>query len=187
LRFISPYPKYKLVAVHQTQEVLASGQPRVIAPGFIAEWRPHDATTAEREQARGTFTYRGTVTDEGGRQIDPIDGQHRIGVFDTREIGDLVLRERVEAALQANPAFGFDYILAAEPVTLAPPWPAYDKLVVQGRRTIDLVVEKIAATVSENGYDPALVAEYERQNLNRREVLEALEPVEADAVEFVAS
>jgi hypothetical protein len=65
--------------------------------------------------------------------------------------------------------------LRVEPKRLPAPWPAYDKLVPQGRRTVELVAEKIAATVAENGYDPAQVAAYERQNANRPEVLAALE------------
>jgi len=64
--------------------------------------------------------------------------------------------------------------LEVVPVTLTAPWPAYDKITVQGRRTIELVAQKIAETVAENGYDPAEVAAYERQNLNRPEVLAAL-------------
>lgn len=71
--------------------------------------------------------------------------------------------------------------LEVEPVKMAPPWPSYDKLVAQGRRTPEMVVEKILAKIEEDGYDPAVVAAYERQSLNRPEVVAALEsPVVED-------
>jgi hypothetical protein len=57
---------------------------------------------------------------------------------------------------------------------LSPPWPAYDKLTVHGRRTAAIVAEKIAETVKENGYDPAYVIAYETENANREEVIAAV-------------
>lgn len=64
--------------------------------------------------------------------------------------------------------------LEVEPKKATPPWPAYDKLVAHGRRTTEMVVQKILERVSEDGYDPAEVAAYEAQNLARPEVLAAL-------------
>lgn len=65
--------------------------------------------------------------------------------------------------------------LEVKPVKAKAPWPAYDKLVKQGQRTDAHVAAKIAEKVAEDGYDPAEVAAYERQNLNRPEVLAVLE------------
>lgn len=65
--------------------------------------------------------------------------------------------------------------IEVEPVKATPPWPAYDKLTAQGRRTVEMVAEKIVATVQDLELDAATVAAYERQNLNRPEVLAALE------------
>lgn len=62
-----------------------------------------------------------------------------------------------------------------EPERLAAPWPAYDKLVAHGRRTIEMVAEKIAEKVTEDGYSPHAVIAYERENLNRPQVIAALE------------
>ena len=190
MRFISWITQYKLMAVHQGYEVLATGQGRVTSPGYTVEFRPHDATHAEREQARRSFQYRGLVTAPGSeKELDPIDVQHRVSTFDTNVIADSELRARVEKALLNNPDFGRDYVLADEPVKLPPPWPAYDKLVAQGRRTLEMVVEKIKAQVDEAGYDPVAVIAYERENLNRPEVIAALEPQTADEpdVELVSA
>jgi len=59
-----------------------------------------------------------------------------------------------------------------------------------GRRTVEMVAESIVAKVREDGYSPDDVLAYERQNLNRQEVLEALEELvrvpEEDGVEVTA-
>lgn len=65
-------------------------------------------------------------------------------------------------------------VLLVERPHLAAPWPAYDKLVAQGARTVEKVSVKIAEKVTEDGYDPAEVIAYERENLNRAAVLDAL-------------
>ena len=64
-------------------------------------------------------------------------------------------------------------VLVERPKSLAP-WPTYDKLTVTGRRTIELVVEKICSTVADLGLNADHVAAYERENLNRPEVIAGL-------------
>jgi hypothetical protein len=160
-------------------EILASGLPRVLAKGFICEFRARDTTDWEREIARQTFTFRGVPHDESGvREIDPVPS--RVSSFDTTEVPE-EYRERVEARLLETQG-PEDHILAVKPV-VAPPWPTYDKLTVQGKRTAEMVAQKIAATVTEQGYDPELVASYERGNLNRPEVLAALSALSAEEAE----
>ena len=73
-------------------------------------------------------------------------------------------------------------LLLVERPQLPAPWPAYDKLVAQGARTVEKVAQKIAEKVIEDGYDPALVVAYERENLNRPEVLDALAHLTAEPV-----
>jgi hypothetical protein len=73
-------------------------------------------------------------------------------------------------------------VIAVERPRLAAPWPAYDKLKVQGKRTAELVAAKIAETVAELELDPGYVIAYEEQNLNRQAVIDALR-VEADEKE----
>jgi hypothetical protein len=64
--------------------------------------------------------------------------------------------------------------LEVQPEKAAAPWPAYDKLTVQGQRTVDKVAEKIVAKITEDGYDPAEVLAYEQQNANRDAVVAAV-------------
>lgn len=176
MRFLSHITKYKLVAVHQGYEILASGMGRVTSPGFTAEWTPHDATDAERTQIRKTLKHRGTVRDEGFLPVDPIDGQHRVSVFDTNTIANPELRERVEKALLTNTAFGTDYILADTPARLTPPYALYDKhRTVRGQRTIDHAIRDIVAAHESAGFDVAHAVAYERENGNDEKVVAALE------------
>ena len=174
MRFITKYSGYKIPAVHEQTERLADGTTKVIAPGYMVEFKKGDLTNYEREYARKVFIWKGLPTEPGSnRELDPIDDLHRVASFDTADIRDPQLRQRVEKALLDNGAHGQDYVVVEQARPVAP-WPSYDRLTAQGRRTVQMVAEKIADTVRDNGYDPDTVAAYERQNLNRTEVLEAL-------------
>lgn len=56
-----------------------------------------------------------------------------------------------------------------------PPWPTYDALVARGRRSAANVAERIVETIAATGVHPDAVLAYERETLNRPEVVEALE------------
>ena len=168
MRFISPYSAYRIIAKHQEVELLASGQPRVIAPGFTCEFRP-DATDWERDVARETFSFTGAVTDEGGRDLDPIT---RVSSFDSSVIKNDVLRKEIEKRLLESDAYGHDYVMVEKP-SLPPPWPTYDKTKGGGRGLTTAAV--IAAKVEEDGHDVEATIAYERSNQNRSDVIEALE------------
>jgi len=112
---------------------------------------------------------------------DGIDFQPYFSSYDTNAAAELEgwdaeTKQWVEQRLLANPANGSTYIRVEIP-RLKPPWPAYDKLVAQGARTVDLVAAKIAAKVVEDGYDPAEVIAYEAENLNRPQVIEGLQEI----------
>lgn len=162
MRFISPFPRFRLICKHQKIEILASGLPRVLEDGYTAEFRNTDVTDWERDLARETFTFRGTVTDEGGRDVDPV--KTRVSTFDTSKIGDEKLRGEVERFMINHPDHGRDFIVAERPKA-APPWPTYDSV----------HPSKIAAKVKEDGFDPQAVIAYERENKNRASVISALE------------
>lgn len=97
-------------------------------------------------------------------------------------------RAHVEATMLA--AVGTDFVLADQP-RVATPWPAYPKLVAQGRRTIDMVAEKIVETINEMEIDPYAVLAYERENLNRKPVIAAVEALlpstEPESVEEIVA
>lgn len=78
-------------------------------------------------------------------------------------------RELIEAKLRSK-----QDVVEIIPPKLAAPWPTYDRLVVQGKRNINMVAEKIASEVQEGNLDVEYVVAYEHQNLNRPEVIAAL-------------
>jgi hypothetical protein len=170
MRFLSPNPKYKFTGRKEEYELLASGQFRQTRRPFICEFE-QDTTNWEQEFARENFKFRGVPHDESGvRDIDPVP--FRLSSFDTETIEDPELRKEVEERLLAwqNPN---DHLLCERP-ELAPPWPAYSRLVAQGRRTDEMVAEKIAEKVKEDGYDASEVLEYEETHLNRQSVISKL-------------
>lgn len=79
-------------------------------------------------------------------------------------------RAMIEAKLRAQA----DVIEILPPQTETP-WPNYDKIVVHGRRKIEHVVEKVLEGIETTGVSKDQVLAYERQNLNREEVLAAVE------------
>lgn len=87
-------------------------------------------------------------------------------------------RKLIEAKLRAD-----GQVVEIEFPKAKAPWPAYSKLVVHGRRTLDHVVEQIVTKVKEMEFDPDEVIRYERENLNRPEVIDALEKLTEVAVE----
>ena len=166
MRFISPNPGYKFTGKKEEYELLASGQFRQISPPYICEFKVGDTTTWERDIARERFKFRGVPNDESGvRQIDPL--ATRLSSFDTSTIDNPELRKVVEERLLAWQNAN-DHILAEKP-SVAAPWPTYDSV----------HPSKIAAKVKEDGYDPKLVADYERNHKNRASVIQALEALVA--------
>lgn len=107
---------------------------------------------------------------------DGEDVTHRFSYYDTDEQAlfgkwSPEMKAEIEANLDAQQ--NSDYFRCDKPKRPAP-WPSYDKLVKQGKRTVELVAEKIAEQVTESGFDPDKVIAYEIENLNRPEVIYAL-------------
>ena len=199
MRFICAGASRQWVLIHQELEQLADGTFRVVAKvraktefpaGYIAQFRRNDYTDYEKQIA---YDRLGSALNRGSRlgddMVTPVPNDDRIGTFDTHQIDDPKLRARVEELMVAHADHGRDFLLVEQP-KVGKPWPRYDELRAQGRRTIDLVVEQIVAKVREDGYTADDVLAYERQNLNRQEVLEALEELarvpEEDRVEVTA-
>ena len=162
MRFISPISAYRIVAKHQEVELLASGLPRVLAPGFTCEFRQSGVTDWEYQRARETFSFRGAVTDEGGRPLDPTT---RTSYFDTADISNPKLRDEVEQFLLTNAAHGHDFIMVEAPQD-EPPWPNYAKV-----RQAKAIAEQVEIL----GLDVGNVVVYEKEHENRESVVSALE------------
>lgn len=173
MRFVSPYERYKIVIKHQDTEVLANGSTRVLAPGFVAEFSPTDVTLFERDLARESFSFRGTLTTEGGIPIDPV--LHRISTFDTNKVPS-EMRAEIEQSLLNHPDHGRDFVVANRP-KIDPPWPSYDK-----EKAAD-----IPKKVADLGFDTEAVIAYERENKNRESIIGALTPKAAPEEELVTA
>lgn len=116
-----------------------------------------------------------------GHEEDPFT---RLGVLDTdeeakRQNWNAEEKAFVEEALFKAPANGIEYVICSAPKTKRP-WDKYDEF------TGDEAVAKILYTVDLIGADPNLVLRYEKENLDRADVVEALEDlVSKDAEDVV--
>lgn len=173
--FIAEDPVHVVVASEQQAIYDTSG--RLIQPKrrkLFAKFQRGVASPAAIELALNTFSFN--------KIHQGIARERWFGYYNSREAQlqnnwsddehDLIVGRLVEQGY-----------LEVVPVKALPPWPAYDKLVKQGQRSNEHVAQKIAEKVLEDGYDPALVAAYERQNLNRPEVLAVLEVVKDEEPE----
>ena len=125
----------------------------------------------EIDEALDRFDIRGVAVGE--------DPASRLSFYDTEiwqihQGWDDQTRKKVEDRLLSGNGFGTDYFLSERPRAQAP-WPGYDKLGAQGRRTVEMVAEKIAQMTTDTGVDPEAVLQYERENLNREPVVKAVE------------
>lgn len=94
---------------------------------------------------------------------------YRTGVFDSHQAQKDYGwsdedRRLVEEFLDANQGSNF---VRAEPPRLAAPWPAIEKVTVQGRRTLEVVADQLVKTASEIGVPVEDVAAYVRQEQGR--------------------
>lgn len=175
MRFVSKYKKYTVVFQREIIEHFGTGESHEIKP-FVAcqfdlygSMRPY-----EIEAARKQFINHGLPTEiDGVTTIDPLT---RFSVFDSVACQDTYgfddeTREKVEQFLLSRAEYGTDYIEVEEP-RLAAPWPTYnDFRGVRGLPTPQAIVKKVV----EDGYPIEDVIAFERQNLDRQEVLDALE------------
>lgn len=178
VRFVSPKGQ-RIVVVHEDWEILASGQPRVKAPGYTVEFK-QGANAHDRDVARQSFTWTGTQRDESGHPIDPIE-QDRVWVFDTGSIENAHLKETVEKALTQSPEFGREYVLV-EAEHVPAPYAKYDEhRKTIGRRTVEHAIADITAAYEAGGFDIDQAIAYEQLNGASADILAALEGLRATA------
>lgn len=180
-RYVAASAKYTLSAIKPNFAPVNEGGhlvERAIDKGVDCQFQHGGLMDWEWDIAARSLPMRGVGHDEEIR--------HRFSVYDT-ELQQRVhgwsneRRLQVEAALDAY--CGQDIIKVEKP-KLAPPWPAYDSIVAGGRgHSKDSVAQAIARKVKDDGYEPHYVANYERENLNRPEVLEAIARAEAEIVD----
>lgn len=163
---IKLYPIPEVEEVRDTMNRLVrEGRPLLISQfiqgGTVPDWA--------KKQALERLSF--------GGQPDDLDPLTQIAWYDTDYEAnmhgwDAETKKQVEDHLFN--AQDQTFFFCEKPKAVAP-WPNYPKLVVQGQRTIDKIVATILAKIEEDGYEPSVVAEYERDHLNRLPVIEALE------------
>lgn len=171
-RYLSKYSSMKKTVIKSQQTLVQGPQGpylQQMRPPHIAFFRTTGVTPWEREFAIAHFGFSGIADGE-----DPVN---RISSYDTDEEAKLngwTPEEKAAVEHLLDTQATSDYFRVEKPALLAP-WPNYDELVPQGRRTKELVAEQIAETVKTLGIDREAVIAYELENGNRREVLEALQ------------
>lgn len=175
MRFVAKYKRYNITFQNELVEHFATGESRELKSYIDCQFDLYGSMLPyEIDAARKTFVNNGLPTEVDGVTI--IDPLYRFSVFDTeifqrqRGVSDEV-RERMEQFLLARPELGTDFIRVEEP-RFAPPWPTYDDF--RGVRGLPTAAA-IAKKVHEDGYEPAQVILYEKQNANRADVIEELE------------
>lgn len=182
-KYLSKFSKFKKTVRKGEQMLTASPagpQMQLVREPIIALFQQAIVTSEERDDAFRHFGFRGVADGED-------DPGRRVSGYDTEEAArnyawDEETLAEVERVLDAG--VGSDYY-RIEHARLAAPWPRYDELTAQGRRTVEICAQQIQQTVEQLGLDPDAVSAYERENLNRPEVLVLLEkpaPVEDEAI-----
>lgn len=177
MRFVSPYPGYKVALWHDQLEQLASGQWRRVPgtpAGFMAEFQPGIAEKDERDFAIERFP---TIVKKHvrfyGNLEEPLIQQEsldwRVGLFDTGTIADLDLRGKVEEHLLAHPDHDRDFV-QIERAASPKPWEAYDELRTAKGRNLDWVLSQIEQIAVVTGTDPDVIERYEREHEDREAV-----------------
>lgn len=152
--------------------VTATWQTTKASYHVIFEPRSRVLTDWEEEKARRLFAYKTPKTlADGVTVVDPV--RENASIFNTEWVPEQH-RDHVEKFLLTFEDRDRNYFLSETPPAVRP-WPAYDEVVTAQGKTTRWVVDTIVTTVGQTGVDPAQVLAYERENLNRPEVVDALE------------
>jgi len=178
--FASYISKYRTTLQRESATFFGPGQKNVHQQRVVAQFRPGvpDFVVAA---LRKKWPKMPVIHPSIGSPDGPVPWHSVCSIWDSKEAQKVYgwtdeEREKFEQKLKSHPRFGLRFIeVVAEKIPA--PWPAYDKLTAQGRRTIEMVAETIATKVREDGYTPADVIAYERENLNRQQVIEAIENI----------
>ena len=177
-RFVSPHRNYAHGVRPEIEAHL--GPDGVMVPkqtALSADFGPDLRTDEDVTLAKSVFTFKGMPIYENGQELDP---SYRISVFDS-EVAKLQNgwsdedEAAVVEALRFNGPVGQMYVEVV-PVPAEKPWNGYDDL-TDASRIVDLAIG--------TGADLSQVAAYESENLNREDVLWALQSAQAEAAETI--
>lgn len=132
--------------------------------GIYRDEQGNPVINAIRSHSIGSESAEIRVTEDGIAEYTVADRrEHHLGVFYPESIANEEERERVIKLLLAQPEHGQSFIYI-EPEKLPAPWPAYDSM----------DVKKIVQFATDGDYDFKIILAYEKQNKNRKELVEAL-------------
>lgn len=180
MRFVADARKYTFNALNPIVEMVRDahgGMRQVITDrGVLCQFTHGALLEWEYELAKNSFGLKGLAHDENPRR--------RFSAYDTelearRQGWSDEKRRMVEERLLEYATAGQGHILVEKP-KLDPPWPRYDDIRGRGGKT---TAQMIADAVRDLGHDPHYVIEYEKENRNRTDVVEAVEAVELELLE----
>lgn len=191
--FASYISKYRTTLQRESATFFAPGQKNVHQPRYVAQFRA-GVPDFVVEALRKKWPKMPVIHPSVGSPDGPVPWHSVCSLWDSKEAQRVYgwtdeQREEFEQKLLKHPRYGIRFI-AVERQKAPLPWATYGKLTVQGRRTIEHVVEQIVDIVQKTGVDPQTVIRFEQENLNRPEVVAAmtdLQPPVEDDVELVAS
>ena len=173
MRFISSSSKYTFDALKPYYGAVTGPhgpEMKLLDKGVLCQFSHGGLLAWEWDVALERFGLRGLAQGE--------DPRHRFSVYDTeleQRINGWTDDTRKDVEKRLIDTSGADHILVEKP-KLEAPWPTYDKL----KNAID-----IAKVVRENGYEPHYVCNYERENLNRSDVIDAVSAIEYEVGEEI--
>lgn len=171
--------------------------PQVVKPPLYARFEPSgDITRYEIEYAYRHFagiaqprrdgtqsltggadpaTHGVEIIDHEGRLRGvtmPFDLRSSFSLFDSASIADEEDRAFAVETLRSCGDAGLAYVEVVEQ-RIAPPWPSYDQIGEKGGNP-EMLAKRVVKLARDFGIPLAVVASYERANLNRDSVLDAL-------------
>lgn len=174
MRFISNSAKYATWPIPPQERLGPNGKLVLDDPGEMAQFRAGTVLPYEREIGLKQFTFPGLPRDaDTGQEIDP---SFRLSAYDTdveaiQRNWTPERKKAVEQAMLKSDDLGVRFILVEAPKIPAP-FPTWDELRGRGQRTTP---ELLCERVRELGLDIEQAIAYETQNLQRQEVIDALE------------
>jgi hypothetical protein len=164
-RFVSRYGNYSLGVQDKIVNNFGDGKSQVVKPRIDAQFHGQFVTENDFAVALSSFSFPGLPFDEEtNRDVSP---RYRISVWDSewsRE-NDGLSDEEIDLCIsKLRATAGSDHVEVSQPPAKVP-FPAYD----------DLSPEEILQIVQLTSIDPESVADYERENQNREDLILRLE------------
>ena len=174
LRFVSDAAQYTFQAIPPDEQILADvhghNKLQVVDRGVNCQFEHGLLMQWEWERGLAAFGLRGVAEHE--------DTRWRFSAYDTdiealRHGWDTKKKKLVEDSLLRYQGNGHIHV---EKPRLEPPWKGYPK--IKGKTA----AAEISRIVRETEFDPHYVMNYERENEDRKDVLEAVNAVELEAL-----